>query len=132
MTVASELWSFQVTIPAGTAQSSPYRQKTTLPTRKVDTLEITIPPGPSGLMGFAVTMGGINVVPVNSGTYIVTDNEKISWPLTGLPDSGDWQVSGYNLDVFDHTVYLRFLVETVPQPSQTGAVAGASLQQLSS
>lgn len=127
-----EVYRFQVTIPAGTAQTTPFRQDTVIPVRTVNTVEIRVPPGPSGLMGFALTMGGVNVLPQQAGAYIVTDDESISWPLDGLPDTGAWQLTGYNTDVFDHTVYLRFLVDVVPAGPSTSAVGGASLADLSS
>lgn len=130
--MAREVRAFQATIPAGTTQAAPVRISVAFPVRKVDVLEIIVPPGPSGLMGFAVTMGGINVIPVVPNTYIVTDDEKITWPLDGLPESGAWQLSGYNTDVFDHTVYLRWLVDIVTASPGLSVVAGASLAQLSS
>jgi hypothetical protein len=130
--MAIQVFAFQVTIPAGTAQASPFRQSTQLPERQVSTLEITVPPGPSGLMGFAITMGGVNVLPVSPGTFIVTDDERISWPLTGLPTSGAWQVSGYNTDVWPHTVYLRWLVDLVTQQPSSPLLSGVTLSGLSS
>lgn len=129
--MAREVRAFVATIPAGTAQATPVRISVAFPVRKVDSLEIIVPPGPSGLMGFAITMAGVNVIPVVAGTYIVTDDERITWPLDGLPDSGAWQVSGYNTDVFDHSVYLRWLVDIVTTPPGLSVVAGASLAQLS-
>lgn len=129
---ATELYSFQVTIPAGTAITAPFRQSVPIPVRMVDRLEITIPPGPSGLMGFAITMGGLNVIPLQAGTYIVTDNQQFDWPIEGLPTSGAWQVSGYNIDVWDHTVYLRFLTELVTSTGTPPLLSTVNMQQLSS
>jgi len=129
--VASEVYSFQVTIPAGTAITAPFRQSLTIPVRKIDTLEIVVPPGPSGLMGFAITMGGINVMPIQSGQYIVTDDQKITWPIDNLPTSGAWQLSGYNTDVWPHSVYIWFLVDQVPRAGQGALLLSTSMQALS-
>jgi len=129
--VAREVWSFQVTIPAGTAQATPVRVQTTLPVRKVDTLEIVVPPGPAGVMGFAISMGGINVIPIQVGTFIVTDDERINWPLSNLPDSGAWQVTGYNTGDFPHTIYLRWLADVVDTPARTSPLLNADLSALS-
>jgi len=121
--VADEIRAFQATFPAGTLQSAPLRIPLTMPVRKIDTLEILVPPGPSGVMGFAITMGGVNVIPVQAGTYVVTDGETITWPMAGYPTSGAWQITGYNTGFFDHTVYMRWLVDQVtgvgPQPLLT-------------
>jgi len=130
--VASEVYTFQATIPAGTAQATPFRQSLTIPVRKVDTLEIVVPPGPSGQMGFAITMGGVNVLPLQSGQYIVTDDQKITWPIENLPTSGAWQLTGYNTDVWPHTVYLWFLVDQVSMPGTQPLLTSVSLSGLSS
>lgn len=130
--MASEVYTFQVTIPPGTQQSLPYRQSLTLPVRKIDTLEIVVPPGPSGQMGFAITMGGVNVMPLQSGQYIVTDDQKITWPIENLPTSGAWQLSGYNTDVWPHSVYVWFLAGPVDAPTSAGLLSIASMQSLSS
>lgn len=129
---ANEIRGFSVTIPAGTLQSAPLRQSITMPPRIVDTLQVIIPPGPSGLMGFAITMGGVNVLPIQPGTFIVTDNEKITWPLTGLPDSGAWQLTGYNTGVFDHTVYLRWLVNQIGSEPTRSPIENIDLSLLAS
>ena len=129
--MAIQVYAFQVTIPAGTAQATPFRQSTQLPERVVSTLEIVVPPGPSGLMGFAITMGAVNVLPTAPGTFVVTDDERISWPLTGLPTSGAWQVSGYNTDVWPHSVYLRWLVDLVTEQPSGGLLSNTSLSALS-
>lgn len=130
--MAIEVRAFQVTIPAGTPITTPFRQSIKFPVRKVDVLEWRVPPGPSGLMGFAVSMGGVNVLPTVPGTYIVADDEHSEWSLTDLPDSGDWQVSGYNTGVFDHTVYLRWLVDRVTSGNTRSPIENIDLSLLSS
>jgi len=130
--MAQELWSFQATITAGSTVFAPTRVATKMPPRQVDRLEIVVPPGPSGVMGFAVTMSGVNVIPVQPGTFMITDNERIAWDLSNLPNSGDWQVTGFNGGVFDHTIYLRWLVEVVPTRSASSPLTNISLDLLSS
>lgn len=111
--MAREVYSYQVTIPAGTSPATPFTANTPTPVRTLSELEIVVPPGPAGLMGFAITMGGVNVLPVMPGTWVVTDDERITWSLEGQPNSGAWQLTGYNTGVFDHTVYMRFLADLV-------------------
>ena len=120
--MASEIRSFQVTIPAGTPIASPFTQAITFPPRTVVQVDWQVPPGPSGLMGWSLTVAGQPVIPRNPGSFIVADNVARSWPLEGYPDQGQWQVTGYNTDIYPHTVYLDFLLElngtTTPQPAQ--------------
>lgn len=130
--MAEEVRAFQATFPAGTLQSAPLRIALTMPVRKVDVLEIVIPPGPSGLMGFAITMGGVSVLPIQPGTYVITDNETITWQLSGYPTSGAWQIAGYNTDVFDHTVYMRWLLDQVSPSSQPPLLTLTTMDALSS
>ena len=69
-------------------------------------------------MGFRVTMsGGQIVLPVN-GTYIVTDDRADVWPLIDQPDSGAWELTGYNTDIYNHTVYVDFFLQLVGQATE--------------
>lgn len=110
---ADEVYAFAVTITAGTAIASPQVTGIPIPPRIVNVVEVVVPPGCSGLVGFQVGMAGVQIVPVNNGGWIITDDEKIVFPVQGLPDSGAWQVIGYNLDIYDHTIQVRLLTSLV-------------------
>lgn len=109
--MAREVQAFQVTIPAGTAKASPQTTALTMPARIVREVEVLVPPGPRGNVGFQLAMAGNQLLPYTAGTFLVTDNEVLRWPLEGYPDSGAWQLIAYNTGIFDHTLYLRFLVD---------------------
>jgi hypothetical protein len=111
--MASRLEPFDVTIPAGTLQSAPVTIATPFDIAVVESLEILIPPGPSGLMGFQVRHGGSGVLPREDDRWIIADNAHLDWPTSDLPTAGDWAVRGYNEDVFDHTIYIRYLVTEI-------------------
>jgi hypothetical protein len=118
-----EVRTFQVTIPAGTPQAAPLTVDIPFPPRTVNEITWRVPPGPSGLMGWRLTMGGAQAIPNNPGAWIITDDERDSWPLYGQPDSGAWQVTGYNTDIYDHTVILTFLLDL---PGNAAAPAAAA------
>lgn len=101
------------TIPAKTPIATPVHFPLVFPSADVERIDTRIPPGPSGLMGFAVNYGGSNYLPDPPGTWIIANNDYIQWPLTDAPNGGNWDVSGYNLDVIDHTVYLFFHVNNL-------------------
>jgi hypothetical protein len=127
--VAQEYREFAVTIPAGTALATPVTTKIIFPARVVLSIAWRVPPGPSGKMGWALTSDGAPVIPVQPGTYIVTDNQADTWLLDGYLDSGNWAVTGYNTGVYPHTVYLTFALDlpgTVapPTPPPTGEGIG--------
>lgn len=111
--MAVEVRSFAVTLPAGTAQAAPATTALTMPPRTVESVELVIPDGCAGLVGFRLTMAGTPVIPTNLGAWLVSNGEVIRWPLEGYPDSGAWQLQGYNTDLFDHTIYARFLLGLV-------------------
>ena len=114
-TPAAEVRSFAVTIPAGTPQADPVTTQIFFPARDVTGVSWRVPPGPSGLMGWQLTMSGGQVVIPTGGGWIVADDQYDTWPLTGFPDSGYWEVTGYNTGAYDHTVYLDFLLDLVTE-----------------
>jgi hypothetical protein len=87
------------------------------PPREVRELEIIVPPGPNGAMGFQVAQAGAQVFPTEPGAFLVTSNESIRWPIEGANNSGAWQVIGYNTGAFDHTIEVRFLVDLPDNPA---------------
>lgn len=119
--MAQEIREFAVMVPAGTAKTSPLVTDISFPAREVISVSYRVPPGPSGLMGWALTSAGAPVIPIQMGTYIVTDNQSATWDLEGYLDSGNWQVTAYNEGLYAHTVYLTFLLDlpgTAVPPAQ--------------
>jgi hypothetical protein len=116
---------FTVTTPALTAIAAPLITDVRFDIGVVTEIEILVPPGPSGLMGFAIMHSGASVFPREEGKWIISDGEDIHWPITDSPTAARWQVRSYNTDVFDHSIYLRFLVDEVPAsvPSQVAPLA---------
>jgi hypothetical protein len=129
--MAIEVYEFAVTIPAGTAITAPTTTKCSMPTREVQRIEIKVPPGPNGQMGFRVGGSGQQFIPRGAGQWVVTNNEEISWDITDAFDSGDWDVIGYNTGDYAHTIYIRFLV-VLPLAANPLGPAPIPVEQLSS
>jgi hypothetical protein len=108
--VANRIEPFEVTVPAGTASSAPQRTSLAFPDGEAVRLEIRMPPGPSGLVGFQVHYSGQSVIPYRGSTFIKGDDERFDWDLERYPERGDWELLAYNTDIYDHTLYLRFHV----------------------
>lgn len=128
--MAREVREFAVLVPHGTPQTAPLVTSIAFPERVVTGIGWRVPPGPAGLMGWALTSAGAPVIPVQPGAYIVTDNQSAQWDLEGYLDSGNWQVSAYNAGVYDHTVYLTFLLDfpaAAPSPPPPPPGNGAGL-----
>lgn len=131
--VGQEWREFAVLVPAGTAKEAPVTVDVSFPPRTVLSVSWRVPPGPSGLMGWALTSAGTPVIPIQPGTYIVTDDQAATFALAGYLDSGNWQVTGYNTGLYDHTVYLTFeldvsaaaVIPVLPPPSSGVGVVGS-------
>ena len=121
--MATEVRSFQAVIPAGTPQAAPAVIDVSFPAMEVQAVRWKVPPGPSGLMGWQLTVGGDQVIPLNLGAWIVTDDDADTWQLESLPNSGDWQVTGYNTDIYDHAVLIDFLLAPLGTAAPSGAAA---------
>ena len=119
--MAREIRSFDVRVEPGTPPQSPQYTDLSMPPRIVDRIDIRVPPGPAGLVGFAISSGGAPIIPYNPGEWIITDDEAMSWPLEGYIDSGGWQVIIYNLGNLPHTIQVRFLLRLTQDAADTAA-----------
>jgi hypothetical protein len=109
--MAREVRNFAVSVPAGTAQASPQTTDLTMPARIVRAVRVRVPPGPAGVMGWALAASGVNIIPWASGQWMVMDDEAIEWPLESQIESGAWQLRAYNTGVYAHSLYVTFLVD---------------------
>lgn len=114
--MAREIRRFEFTIPAGTTKTAPATSQQSFPPRIVSQINIKVPPGPRGQMGFQVGSSGNPVIPREAGVWMVTDDELMEWPLVDFWDSGSWEFFGYNTGQFAHTVYFTFLCDLIPAP----------------
>lgn len=108
--MAQRVEHFTVTVPRGTAIATPQTTSLTFNIGVVQRIEILIPPGPSGLVGFRILHSGDVVIPYDRSQWIIADNEVIKWELESYPVGRAWALRAYNTDAYDHTLYVRFLV----------------------
>lgn len=107
------LSSFDNLIPAGTAKATPAVFDMSMAPGIVDSIEIHVPPGPNGVMGFSLAAAGQAILPTNPGQWIIASDDSFVWNLTNQIQSGAWQMLGYNTGIYDHTVYIRFLTSLI-------------------
>ena len=122
--MAVEVYHFAVTVPAGTPQTAPVITATALPVRKISRISWRFPPGCAGLVGFRVTMGGVAVMPLPRGTFVIGDALAGSWDLTDQPDSGAWEVTAYNTGTFAHVLHVDYHAELTQPPARRPALPG--------
>lgn len=108
--MAQEIREFTFTIPAGTPIATPVNTPLSMPARVVQQINIRIPPGPRGNMGFQIGSTNVQIIPATPGTWVIRDDDVIEWPLANQIDSGSWEAFGYNTGIYPHTIYISFLV----------------------
>lgn len=111
--MARFLLARSVTIPAGTAIATPATADISFAEYEVEAIQWVIPPGPNGNVGFRIANAGTQIIPYGSADWIIGNNEAPIWALTGQITSGSWQIIGYNLGKYSHTIQFRFAVSPV-------------------
>lgn len=88
-------------------------------------------------MGWQLAMGGVQVVPTGSDTWIIDDGTSGVFTLDGYPDSGAFQVIGYNTGAYPHSIFLVFHLDlperrqVAPAPLNSAVTSAAyDLSQL--
>jgi hypothetical protein len=131
------LYYLEVPTPANTPLAIPLSTPWPLEDNEFVYVDILVPPGPSGLLGFRILWANQQVVPWGNDSWLITDDEKIhvdcdfAMTVTGLV------VQSYNTDIYEHTIYLRGLVRTMTVQeqlaveSETGTIALPASQDLS-
>lgn len=116
--MAIEVRHFAVTLAAGSTPGAPVSTQIGFPDRVVDWVEIDVPPGPKGTVGWYIASSGAQMVPwtATPPLYVVADDRQFHYDLTGQPTTGDWQLIGYNQGNFAHTIRVTFGLELTEQP----------------
>lgn len=114
---------FEFTYPAQNGAAVPVTNDTSFPQGVVQQVDITIPYGADGLIGFQVLSGKSSVIPYNSPLFLLRPGGTWSFPVSNQPASGSWQFSAYNADYLPHTVQVLFYINesgpTVSAPPST-------------
>lgn len=120
--MAREIQHFTVTIPAGTPAGSPVAVAISTQVRTVSQIDWRVPNGPMGVFGWRIAMGGVQVFPSGGDPWVIANDENGSWPVSNAPDSGAWQVIGYNTGANPHSVYLAVHCDPVAPKQPVAAV----------
>ncbi len=111
-----ELYEFTVTTPAATPKAAPLVTPAVFPARIVEKIQWRLPAGALGVMGWRISMRGVQVLPKNAGAFIVAHETMGEYVLRNHPDSGDWSVTTYNTGGFPHDLYVTFFAQVIPRP----------------
>jgi hypothetical protein len=115
--MALKVLQFAVTIPPNTLPGAPATIPLALDNWDIESIDLEVPPGPAGLMGFAIFNNGVQWIPATAGQWLQWDDVQASWPFEDQPNASGWSVVGYNEGFFPHTVTVRFHVNSVNPPA---------------
>lgn len=133
--MSNRIYTTTFTVPALTQIAAPFSQAIVLDDVVLDAVRIIIPSGHVALTGFAIVWAGTQIAPYGVGTWITGNDEIIDYPFDGEITEFGLSVRGYNLDVFPHSFFLRWLVSDrysggpVPTSSTQFGTASASSDQ---
>lgn len=118
------VYQFPVTIAAGTPVNNPATVDTAFDVAMQPVeVSVRVPPGPRGEVGFRIVLGNQQLVPWNSGAWVVTDDEEMVWDMSDQSPSGDYAVMAYNTGTYSHTLLVRWKLSV----TTSGAVSGATV-----
>lgn len=115
--MANRVYQYVATIPAGTPADAPAVVTFELDNFIIEAIDLEVPPGTAGLVGFYLANNGMPAIPRNAGQWIVWDDHAQRYPASDYPTASGWGIVGYNLGEYDHDVIARFHVNPVPSPS---------------
>ena len=123
--MSAEIHQYTATVPANTPKTALYTYSIPITNYIIESVDLEVPPGPAGLMGFYLARSGVSWIPYEADEFLVWDDRFDSWSLDAQPTGLGWQIVAYNDDaVFSHDVVVRFHVNPVvvplaPSPSIT-------------
>lgn len=112
---------FTVTIPANTRQTAPVSFPLVFNQGTVTEIDVKVPPGPAGNIGFFIAAGGSQYLPRTFGSFIVPDDDYFTWPIANAINSGSWACVAFNTDVVAHTIQVSFQVNEIQASPNLGA-----------
>lgn len=104
-------------IPAGTTVAAPHVEELGFSDWEVEQIDLIVPSGPSGTMGFYLANNELPWVPRALGEWLIMDDQTLTVIPTGYPNGTGWEIVGYNLGAYDHQVTALFHVNPIASPA---------------
>lgn len=120
--MAERVLQHVTTIPVGASVAAPHVEQLGFTDWQVEQIDLLVPSGPSGMMGFYLANNGIPWVPRALGEWLVMDDQKLTVTPTGYPSGTGWEIVGYNLGAWPHNVIALFHVNPIVAPGERDVV----------
>ena len=114
--------SFPLTIPPNGTVDNIFFVDCELGDSNVTKILLVFPPGCANLVGARIERGGTQVYPLIAGTWFTLEVDP-----TGMGNSGQWHVAGYNTDIYPHTLQAYFYYDYLDQRALQSASQPISL-----
>lgn len=115
--MADVVFRYTATIPAGTTADAPASIALPFDGYEVQQIDLEVPAGPGGNMGFYLANNGIPWIPRASDDWIVWDDFSQTYYTDDYPNASGWAVVGYNNGQYDHSIAVTFHCVTVSSPT---------------
>lgn len=125
--MATRVLPFTVTIPAGTPENAPVTIPLAFDNWDIERIDLEVPPGPAGLMGFQLLNNGVAWIPYGAGQWLVWDDVRESYYMTDQPAASGWAIQGYNTGFFNHSVIVRMHVNPTSPPTADATTTAVTI-----
>lgn len=107
---ASRVEVYDVAVPALTPKAAPLETPTVWTPGELVSVDVRIPDGAAGLVGFRILYAHAQAIPTTPGAWIIGNDDLFQADAIGYLNGGQWSVLAYNLDNFPHTLHVRYFV----------------------
>ena len=119
---------FTVTVPAGTQINAPAAFPLAIGDSWVYSIEVEVPKGSGGAMGFNIAYAGTQIIPWSTPvTWLVVENYRNTFQVDAEMGNG-LVLKAYNTGYWNHQIFLR--VNATPISAYLGGQAQAPVAPL--
>jgi hypothetical protein len=115
--MAARVFRFTATIPAGTPADTPATVDFNLDGYNIEQIDLEVPAGPAGNMGFQLVNNGIPWIPFQSDQWVIWDGIQATYYTTDYPNASGWGIVGYNTGQYDHNIIATFHCVPIASPT---------------
>lgn len=128
--MAQEIRQFSVTLPPLGSVGAPVTYSLQQPPRNVLGVEVQVPDGCNGAVGWQLMNSGQVVIPFDRGEFVVANDQTFAWDLHGYIQTGGWSLLAYNTGFYPHTLQIRYLLDALGTPEASPPPTIISADQL--
>lgn len=118
---------FSLTLPPGNGAITVTTIQCPLGWSSVEKIRLVFPPGCSALVGVAINYAANVVYPVGPTPWFILDEDVAEVDVSNQQEAGQWSLSGYNQDFYQHVVTGYFYWDYLTLAQQQSASSLVSL-----